>query len=311
MPVDRKFHPRIGDSEKIARLTDMEFRVWFTYVMAADDFGVLPMVPAKIKAGDRTLANRKPLQIERALQTLVNVGLVRQFEHQGAVYVWSANWQEHQEIRYPRREQTYFPAPPEVELVALDGNAERSTRELFATFHMRVSEAFRARFGDPEALTAIAARELKRSRTKPRRSRDIPAMVPERFGDVATLTRARPPETANGSPVLEDQQERVFASERLDVKFRDFQAAYPAARRKGGPRVEAAFVDAAVQAGGSGPLFEALANHVASAEWLEKPNVIPGMDTWFTGEYWRQRKDPPGVAAVANQPGWVKARQRA
>ena len=111
MPVDRLLHPRIGDSEKIATLTDLEFRVWIAYLLAADDFGVLPMLAAKIQAIDRTLSNRKRLRVDRALATLVDVGLVEQFDHQGQMFIFSKSWQTHQRIRHPRR--TYFPKPPD------------------------------------------------------------------------------------------------------------------------------------------------------------------------------------------------------
>lgn len=125
MPVDRLLHPCIGDSEKIARLTDMEFRVWVTYLLAADDFGILPMLASKIQGAERTLGNRRKAQIERALATLVEVGLVRQFDHQGQAFICSPAWQKHQKMRYPRH--TYYPKPNETVLASCDDD----TRELF------------------------------------------------------------------------------------------------------------------------------------------------------------------------------------
>lgn len=87
-------------------------------------------------------------------------------------------------------------------------------------------------------------------------------------------------------------------SEDGQAAFMKFQAAYPPHRRKGGRLVQEAFLTALHKAGGSAVLVAALANHQQSAEWRDKPHVIPGMDTWLEGEYWLQRKDPPTTAAT-------------
>src|SRR5678815_4771409 len=103
LPVDRLLHPCIGDSEKIARLTDMEFRVWITYLLTADDFGVMPMLASKIQGAERTLGARRRQLVERALETLTDVGLVRRFDHQGQAFLFSPAWQKYQKMRYPRQ----------------------------------------------------------------------------------------------------------------------------------------------------------------------------------------------------------------
>lgn len=154
MPVDRLLHPRIGDSQKIAILTDLEFRVWITYLLAADDFGVMPFHAAKIQGACRALAHKPRKALERVLQRFVDCGLVREFTMDGARHIYSPTWQGHQKIKYPRRD-THYPAPP----VDLLEQCPEATRELFATFHKGVPETFVERYADVPMLTRVRARE--------------------------------------------------------------------------------------------------------------------------------------------------------
>jgi hypothetical protein len=91
----------------------------------------------------------------------------------------------------------------------------------------------------------------------------------------------------------------------LDVAFRQFQDAYPKARRKGGLLIEQAFLSAVHIAGGVAALMAALENHKASEQW-KSPHLVPGMDTWLTEERWRQRFDPPTAVPVkpTRYAGW-------
>lgn len=300
MPVDRLFHPRLGDSDKVGKLSELEFRVWFTYILAADDFGVLPMLASKIQAADRALSLRPAKVVAQALERLSKLGLVQTFVHQDTVFMWSANWQHHQKIRYPRREQTHYPAPAEATLEALDGDETSPTRELFATFHMKVTTAFRDKYGDRDAIKRIEERDRKRRVKKPRRSSDVPEMEPQPIGDIPTHTHgradARPPETANGSRLKAEvlEEKKVVP---LDRAFLDFQAAYPDDGRKGGFMCQQSFVAQCEKAGGPSALFTALENHKASERWQDKTK-IPGMDKWLTEERWRQSLSPPTRTAA-------------
>ncbi len=142
MPADRLTHPRIGRSRKVTALTDLEFRVWDTYRWAADDFGVLPKSAAKLRGeNDALRAQHTEDEIAAALQRVIDIALVTEFDHQGAMFICSMTWNAHQKVEHPR--QTHLPCPPREVFV----NMDVSTRKLFRNFHwnFQKSAASRAR----------------------------------------------------------------------------------------------------------------------------------------------------------------------
>ena len=116
MPADRLFHARLGHSAKVSGLSDLEYRVWTTYVLAADDFGVMRAEAVAFQAAHDALSTRPGEEIARCVGRVVEVGLVAAFEHQGARYVYQADWQDFQRVRFPAR--TLHPLPESAEVSA-------------------------------------------------------------------------------------------------------------------------------------------------------------------------------------------------
>lgn len=110
MPDDRLFHKRLGHSEKVNRLTDFEYIVWHSYVLSADDFGVLRFSAAALCSDHDRLEKRPPKAVQKALERVRDAGLIRTFQHQGRDYCYQDDWQDYQKIGYPRT--TIHPAPP-------------------------------------------------------------------------------------------------------------------------------------------------------------------------------------------------------
>lgn len=125
MPDDRLLHRRCLHSAKVAGLTDFEHRVWTTYVLAADDYGVMRFSSAALRSANDAFEKKPAKTLERAFERLEVVGLVRTYTHQGKQYCYQPDWQQWQHVRNPRT--SVQPLPP---LEAIEA-CEASTRKLF------------------------------------------------------------------------------------------------------------------------------------------------------------------------------------
>ena len=114
MPADRLLHARLGHSAKVSSLSDLEYRVWTTFVLAADDFGVMRADAVAFQAAHDALSKRPAEEVAKCIERLVAVALVAAFEHQGARYVYQWDWQDFQRVRFPARTLHPLPASAEV-----------------------------------------------------------------------------------------------------------------------------------------------------------------------------------------------------
>ena len=116
MPADRLFHARLGHSAKVSGLSDLEYRVWTTYVLAADDFGVMRADAVAFQAAHDALSARPAEEIAKCVGRVVEAGLVAAFEHQAALYLYQWDWQDFQRVRFPAR--TLHPLPESAQVSA-------------------------------------------------------------------------------------------------------------------------------------------------------------------------------------------------
>lgn len=123
MPDNRFIHPKLGHSVKVGALTDFEYRVWTTYLLASDDCGVMRASATSLQNASQSLEQRPQAEVQAAFENIIASGLLQVFEHQGRRYVYQWDWQDWQNVRHPRA--SIHPDPPEL------ARLSKATRELF------------------------------------------------------------------------------------------------------------------------------------------------------------------------------------
>jgi hypothetical protein len=126
MPLDRFLHSVAGHSVKVSTLSHLEFRVWTQYLLSADDFGIMRATPIQFQSDNTALLNVPTRTIQKAIDKLVELGLVALFVNQGQAFLYQRDWQKWQKVGFPRT--TKLPLPSDDEQAACDDE----TRDLFA-----------------------------------------------------------------------------------------------------------------------------------------------------------------------------------
>ena len=266
MPDDRFIHPALGHSEKVCQLTDLEARVWaMGYLLAADDCGVMRCSPLTVQNVNEALASRPQKVIARCLETLIEVGLLMDFEHQGRKYVCQWDWQDWQHVRHPR--ESVEPVPP-AEVMA---RCSALTQELFA---------YRAKL--------IQERIDKRTEALRERSGSISETLP-------VLARAGACErlTANG-------QRQEAKGDGLRERFAEFWTAYP--KKVGKEAAWKSWQKRRPDAELSARIVAAVGEQKAWPQWREENGrFIPNPATWLNQGRWQDE----GNAADAPKAPWT------
>jgi hypothetical protein len=155
MADTRIVHRAAGQGDRTTLLTDFEYRVWVQYILSADDFGIMLASPLPLQTDSRSLRQRPTASVQKALERLIELKLVSTFEHQQDRFVWQPDWQDRQNIRYPR--PSVLPKPPQ----SARGEASEKTRKLFEKRPGVHSEKFQSEHGE----RAVGGRESTTTNT--------------------------------------------------------------------------------------------------------------------------------------------------
>ena len=218
MPADRLLHARLGHSAKVSSLSDLEYRVWTTYLLGADDFGVMRAAAVAFQAAHDALSQRPAKTIDKCIERLVKTDLVKAFVHQGARYVYQTDWQDFQRVRYPLRTLHPLPATAEV---------SPRTRHLWSVHPggtkvpplPKVAGAALPFVRRPSVETPHDRDAVNRPGALPENSRNFPGILPEdpRNSPGIFPPHARGCETANGSRLTADLEQGGVGGEGSDA----------------------------------------------------------------------------------------------
>ena len=118
------------DSEKIAALSDFEFRLWVGLITQADDAGRGDARPAIIKGRVFPFRERLSIKdIDAALQELAAKGCVSLYTVDGRPYFLFPGWVKHQRIRDCKPK---FPEPPENTVLQQSAASRGNLRQVAA-----------------------------------------------------------------------------------------------------------------------------------------------------------------------------------
>lgn len=114
-------------SEKLAKLSDFEYRLWVGLLTQADDYGCgdgrIPIIRNFVFPLRESVT---VAEVGRAMKRLEKVGCIRTYEVDGAPYFWFPTWLEHQRLR---SHKPRYPQPPELRAIVEAKREEESRKK--------------------------------------------------------------------------------------------------------------------------------------------------------------------------------------
>lgn len=105
----RSIKPELLEDEKTAKLSHLEWRLFVSLLLLADDYGNFRASPGRIQGA--AFWGRSEGDVSAALETLSRERLIRLYSVDGQAYGHVRGWSKHQKVDHPGKPSC--PAPPE------------------------------------------------------------------------------------------------------------------------------------------------------------------------------------------------------
>lgn len=107
----RMISKSISISEQVNDLSDFAALLFSWMIPHADDWGILPGSPKKIKALITPMRKQTPKEIEKAIREMVAVELIWWYKVEGTLYIQFRTWDKHQDGLHKRTKPKNPPYP--------------------------------------------------------------------------------------------------------------------------------------------------------------------------------------------------------
>lgn len=133
----RSIKPEILEDEKTAALSHIEWRVFVSVWLIADDYGHFRGDPAYVRGQILWATNEHHDSVAAALETLARVSLLSRYTVRGQSYYEICGWSKHQKVDKPGKPRMPGPEQADAEyqstLTGSSGELSRDSRETLAT----------------------------------------------------------------------------------------------------------------------------------------------------------------------------------
>ncbi len=143
----RTIKPELLEDAKTAGLSHIEFRLFVSAILMADDYGNLRATPHLICGTAFWATNDTPTDVEAAMTTLEEEGLLRTYEMRGQLYAHVCGWNKHQRVDKPGKPR-----------VPAENEPEARPAKPWVTYIVRLGDSGPVKIGKTTNVTARIAK---------------------------------------------------------------------------------------------------------------------------------------------------------
>jgi hypothetical protein len=128
----RTLKPEILEDDKTANLSHLEWRLFVSVILLADDHGNLRGEASYVQGATLWASRESRESVAKALETLARVSLLGFYRVRGQLYLHIVGWEKHQRVDKPGKPRMPLPSDPEAEWIRPDAEPSRDPRETLA-----------------------------------------------------------------------------------------------------------------------------------------------------------------------------------